>query len=62
VRAGAGGVDTRRLAAELRGLQGASYAAKRVTNYEERAAWPLGLALLLLIAEMFWPATRRRPA
>jgi Ca-activated chloride channel family protein len=52
VRAGSRGIDVRRLGAELDALEDSKYAATRITSYEERAIWPLGLALLLLLAEL----------
>jgi Ca-activated chloride channel family protein len=51
VRAGAGGLDLGRLRAELTSLKGSTFAARRVTSYQERFAWPLGLGLLLLMVE-----------
>ena len=57
VRAGSRGIDIDRLRMELEALEDAQYAAKRITNYEERAMWPLGIAILLLLIE---PAIRDR--
>ena len=60
VRAGAGGLDLSRLRAELTSLEGRTFAARRVTSYQERFAWPLGLALLLLLTEGAVHDRRRR--
>ncbi len=61
VRAGSGGLDLARISAAIERLQSHSYEATRVTSYQERYAWPLGAALLLLLLEP-WLADRRRSA
>jgi Ca-activated chloride channel family protein len=60
VRAGAGGIDASRLGAELRTLEGRRFAARKVTSYEERFAWPLSAGLLLLGVESLVGDRRRR--
>jgi Ca-activated chloride channel family protein len=60
VRAGAGGIDASRLGAELRALEGRRFAARKVTSYEERFAWPLSAGLLLLGLESLVGDRRRR--
>jgi Ca-activated chloride channel family protein len=59
-RAGATGLDIDRLTAELGALQGRTYGAQRITSYRERYLWPLGAALILLIAEGLLHDRRRR--
>ena len=60
VRAGSGGIDASRLGAELRALEGRRFAARKVTSYEERFAWPLSAGLLLLGLEAAVGDRRRR--
>jgi Ca-activated chloride channel family protein len=60
VRAGSGGIDAARLGAELRALQGRRFAARKVTSYEERFAWPLSAGLLLFGLEALITDRRRR--
>lgn len=60
VRAGTGGLDLSRLRAELTSLEGRTFAARRVTSYQERFVWPLGLGLLLLLTESMIHDRRRR--
>jgi Ca-activated chloride channel family protein len=59
VRAGSGGVDLARLSAGLSSLQSRAYQATRVTSYQERYAWPLSAALLLLLLEPLFSDRRR---
>jgi Ca-activated chloride channel family protein len=51
LRAGSGGVDISRLRAELSALQARGYESRSVVSYQERYAWPLVAALLLLLCE-----------
>jgi Ca-activated chloride channel family protein len=59
VRAGSGGLDLARLSAGLSTLQSRAYQATRVTSYQERYAWPLSAALLLLLFEPLLVDRRR---
>ncbi len=59
VRAGSGGLDLARLSAGLNSLQSRAYQATRVTSYQERYAWPLSAALLLLLLEPLFSDRRR---
>jgi Ca-activated chloride channel family protein len=42
-------------------LPKAEVSTRLVKRYHERFQWPLGLAILLLLTEMFWPERRRVP-
>ncbi len=59
IRTGAAGIDLDRLRSELSSLEGRTFAARRVTSYQERYAWPLGAGLLLLLFEGFLHDRRR---
>jgi Ca-activated chloride channel family protein len=61
-RAGTGGLDLARLRAELDSLEGRVFAAQRVTSYQERFAWPLSAAILLLLVEGLVRDRRRETA
>jgi Ca-activated chloride channel family protein len=52
VRAGSRGIDIERLGAELDALEDTKYAAKRITSYQERAIFPMLLAMVLLLGEL----------
>lgn len=51
LRAGTGGVDLSRLRSELSALQARGYESRSVVSYQERYAWPLLAALVLLLCE-----------
>ena len=60
IRTGAAGIDLNRLRSELSSLEGRTFAARRVTSYQERYAWPVGAGLLLLLIEGFLHDRRRK--
>ncbi len=60
LRAGSGGLDLARVTAALSRVQSRRYEATRVTSYQERYAWPLAAALVILLLEPWLLADRRR--
>lgn len=52
-RADRGGLDVDRLRAEIAEIEGSAVKAQRIVSYQERYAWPLAAALLLLGVELF---------
>lgn len=56
---GTGGLDLRRLRGLLQRLRERELEERRIAAYEERFAWPLALALLLLAAREAWRPWRR---
>lgn len=60
-RAGSAGLDLSRLRDEIRSLEGEAYRSQRVVRYRERYAWPLAIALSLLLFEAWILDPRRRP-
>ncbi len=62
VRIGAGGDALAELPEALGRLQPATFRAETFETYAEQYQWPLGLALVLLVAERFLPVLRTKPA
>jgi len=59
-RADRGGLDVERLRAEIASVEGSVVKAQRIVSYQDRYAWPLGAALLLLLVEGFVRDRRSR--
>lgn len=59
-RADRGGLDVERLRAEIAAVEGSAVRAQRIVSYQERYAWPLAAALLLLVVEGFLRDRRPR--
>lgn len=58
-RTGSSGLDTERLRAELRAIEGSALRTQRVVSYQDRFAHPLIAALVLLFLEL-WTVDRRK--
>ena len=58
-RTGSAGLDTERLRAELRAIEGATLRTQRVVSHQDRFTHPLIAALVLLLLEL-WTVDRRK--
>lgn len=59
-RADRGGLDVDRLRAEIAAVEGSAVRAQRIVSYQERYAWPLAVALALIVLEGFLRDRRYR--